>query len=203
MQMQTVAVDHAIYINAVEDGDFSVSLYRDLLTDIEDNAVGQIWVDQGPSLSQHRNHMTALALAPWREYDLVLKIDDDDIYRANYVADCIVDLQRHRWDLSGSYSDGLINGHRWHREARLTDLGLQEEDLQHGVPRMMPSTYAFSARGIAHIHDTFDDINGWEDPKWRQSIAANRSLRVHVRERSNFTFNVHGANISVGGHFEP
>lgn len=203
MQVQTVAVDHAVYINAAADDDYAACLYEDLLADIRPHATRRLWVAQGPTLSQHRNHMAALTLAPWRDYDLVLKIDDDDIYRANYVADCVADFEAHRWDLSGSHSEGLINGHRWHAQTRLTDLGMQAEDIRCGVPKMMPSTYAFSAKGIAFIHDVFDDIHGWEDARWRQAIARDPALRVHVRERSNFTFNVHGANVSVANHLEP
>jgi hypothetical protein len=141
MRSQTYPVDHSIYLNGEED---TRELYDDLRSP-------HLFLQFGPTATQHDNHVHSLTKVPYQSYDLFCKIDDDDIYRTDYIEGVVADYLRHRWDYSGSYSDGIIKGRRWLRQERWRSLGLTDFDRRLGVVEVMPPTVAFSRPGIKCI----------------------------------------------------
>ena len=104
IQQQTYPVDHVIYINHPDAQDRSDPYnYISLLEDIAPQH-GTITIRYGRSGTQQFNHLQALALAAHDDYDLFLKIDDDDVYRRNYVRNVALDQQKNAWDVSGAHS---------------------------------------------------------------------------------------------------
>jgi predicted O-methyltransferase YrrM len=197
MRSQSYAVDHSIYINGDE---HPGTLYDDLLDD-------HLFVRFGPSSSQHDNYVSAIETAPYGCYDLFCKIDDDDVYRLNYIEEIVADFRSHRWDFSGTHSDGRINGWQWLGNSASRGGGLMTglcDSL--GLEEVMPPTMAFSRQGIECIRSlgTVPVPNNveWEmqrneDMAWVRTLAAS-GLRQGVRAESNFIYHIHGANLSTG-----
>jgi hypothetical protein len=206
MQRQTHSVDHAIFVNSEysdEPGDppavfDSTSLrYDALLEEAASGGAGRVFLGYGKSGSFHENYKAALALANLDDYDLFLKVDDDDIYMRNYAADVVADFVANRWDYSGTHTQGMLNGRRWSPDDLHEDLGLDFEDLDLGVPCIMPPTMALSRRAL-DVGLASEDLDLFDDIQWRRAIARRRDLVMAVRRDRNFVYNIHGENASTG-----
>jgi len=203
MQLQNYDLDHAIFINYI-DGERDNSSARDYFLFIKDVNIrnkNNIFLDYGKYADMHSNNLRAIELSDIDNYDLFLKIDDDDIYQSNYVHDVVEDYLRFGWDYSGSHSDGILNGSRWYPDDKKTDLGLSKKDVELGVIPIMPPTAAFSRRAIKKIMQ-LEPFDGFDDVGWRKHLAADNEMKCHVREKSNFIYNIHGANVSTGSWLE-
>jgi hypothetical protein len=141
--------------------------------------------------------MRSLGLANLDDYDLFLKVDDDDIYLRSYVAEVVADFVANRWDFSGTHSHGLLNGRRWLPEYRQEDLGVEFEDLELQVPCIMPPTIALSRRAL-DVALASEDQGLFDDIQWRRAIARRRELVMAHRSDRNFVYNIHGENASTG-----
>ena len=69
----------------------TISLYRDLIND-------RLFLSYGKKLHQHINHMEAVKKINIEDYDLFLKIDDNDIYRRHYVKHIVSDFEENKWN---------------------------------------------------------------------------------------------------------
>ena len=185
MRDQSHPVDHAVYLNGDDDT-------RALFDDLQRPG---LFLRFGPSLSQHENYANALLAADIDAYDLFCKIDDDDLYRLDYIATVVADFERHRWDYSGTHSTGVVVGRRWLPDLQLRSLGLLAPDHEAGVIEVMPPTMAFSRRALDRVLSA--PSGAYEDIAWRRAIAG-AGLQQSVRAVSNFTYNVHGQNVSTG-----
>ena len=147
MLQQTYPIDHAIYVNSPDNCDSHCSsrAYKRILADLNELRVK---VTYGPTRSPHGNYLAAIDQICIEHYDLFLKIDDDDIYFSNYVADVVNDFELRAWDYSGSASDGHLNGHRL-IDNSFQSLGLADEDLELGIPEIMPPTLASLAQSTS------------------------------------------------------
>lgn len=195
MRCQSYPVDHAIYINGEVDT-------RELYDDLQGR---RLFMNFGPPCSKHKNYVHSLSVLPYELYDLFCKVDDDDVYRTNYIEGVVRDFLRYRWDCSGTWSNGVIKGKRWLPQERWSSLGISAFDRQLGVIDVMPPTFAFSRRGIECILGLVDDAESieldWqpgdhEDVLWRRAIAR-AGLERHVREESDFSYHIHGRNVST------
>ena len=81
-------------------------------------------------------------------------------------------------------------------------LGLADEDLELGIPEIMPPTLALSRRALRAVLDVEDD-GQWEDVLWRRHLAKIDGLKMSVRPRSNFVYNIHGRNASTASWLTP
>ena len=204
LQRQSYPIDHAIYVNSPEeDLRPQTTLYYDaLLDDLRNHAAGKILIEYGKSKSYHENYSHALKMIDIDDYDLFLKIDDDDIYFSSYVKDIVDDFVVNRWDHSGAYSCGLLNGHRWHPEKIQKDLGLGQADLDLNIPGSMSSSSAFSRKAIRIILEMQGSDN-FEDIQWRRILAQTPNVVMAIRDDSNFVYNIHGGNVSTGTWLQP
>jgi hypothetical protein len=192
MQRQTHPVDHVVYLN----GDPSAAaLTADLVGPTTRISVG-------PNLDQHSNHMAALAMAG--DSDLYFKIDDDDLYRPDYVRH-VVDAYDGTWDYSAGYSDGIVFGSEFRRGV-LHSLCVDptQEEVRKGVVMYMPSTLVLNPTGLSVIRGLSDDEvdHAYEDIVWRNRLwdsDARFFLRSDPVFTRDFTYVVHGANISTSG----
>jgi hypothetical protein len=201
MRQQTYPVDHCIYINHPEAGASSDHYnYISLLMDLVPQQ-GRLLLRYGRSGTQQFNHMQALRLADLNQYDLFLKIDDDDVYRQDYVQRVVDDYLAHAWDFSGGASQGILDGPKWGRRNRCTHLGMEPEDLRIGVAKMMPSSYAFSRKALALIQEVPGDQTVNEDILWRRLLTANAEIKTCFREKSRMAYHLHGKNFSTCDSF--
>ncbi len=192
MAVQTYPLDYAIYINSplYRKGDNTAD-YRSLLTDLREHFPGKLWLDYGPSMHQHFNHMNALRQADIEQYDLFLKIDDDDIYRVDYVERVVRDRQATPHDVSAQHSRGAIFGIKWFPE--FTKKGV-------GGKNGLPATLGFSRRGIREIMSLDGKTPYWEDRYWGEHIRNNTDLVRRIRPvAGTHHMVVHGENTTVGG----
>lgn len=201
IQQQTYPVDHVIYINHPDAQDRSDPYnYISLLEDIAPQH-GTITIRYGRSGTQQFNHLQALALAAHDDYDLFLKIDDDDVYRRNYVRNVALDQQKNDWDFSGTHAQGLIDGPRWGKLNRVSQLGMEPEDIRLGVAEMMPSSYSFNQKALNVIREIPVSINANEDILWRRKLNTDETIKVHVRKQSGMAYHLHGKNVSTWDSF--
>jgi hypothetical protein len=203
MQHQSYPVDHVIYVNSQgeQTGSITSLNYGVLLEDLCRGCEGRLNIAYGRSGTYHQNCLNALRLAQLEDYDLFLKVDDDDIYLKDYVLGVVTDFEKNRWDYSGSCSRGHLNGYRWKPDAIMRGLGLAEQDFALGIPDVMPPTTAFSRRAIGAVLTLKD--NGSSDAQWRRHLARVPGLIMRVRDDRNFIYNVHGGNISTASWYKP
>jgi hypothetical protein len=201
MRAQTYPVDHSVYLNGAED---HRPLYDDLASD-------RLFLQFGPAFTQHRNYLAAINAVRLEDYDLFCKIDDDDVYRVDYLEGVVADFLRYHWDYSGSHSDGFIRGTRWLGDENRAGLGPQSDiDKELGAIYIMPPTAAFSRRGVECIRGldfASPPAEPWlgaanEDAAWGRSIAR-AGLAARVRGSSRFTYHVHGGNVSTAHWLDP
>jgi hypothetical protein len=148
------------------------------------------------------------------DYDLFCKIDDDDVYRVDYIEGVVTDFLQYRWDYSGSHSDGCIRGTRWLGDENCAGLGPHSDtDRELGAIYIMPPTAAFSRRavecirGLNHTSPPAElqlgtAIEANEDVAWGRTIAR-AGLAARVRGSSRFTYHVHGGNVSTAHWLNP
>mgnify|MGYP006411682363 CR=1 FL=1 len=197
MAMQSVIVDHAIFINTKDPSNHRKN-YISLLDDIDPNHA--LFLGFGQSTAPHHNHCIAMELSDrLDEYDIILKIDDDDVYRHTYVEEVLKSYDEHNWDFSGSHSDGILNKSERYEHTRHESLGLNERDIELGVPEMMPNSFALSKRAVKAVRnlDIPHDEFVFEDVIWRQFLVESSEFKVVKREVSGVTYNIHGLNNSI------
>lgn len=197
IQDQTYPCDHAVFLNhpgaaSKQDPHNFLGLIRQSVL----HPVSNLYLSFGASGRQHYNYMAAVKSAPYHNYHLFLKIDDDDFYSDEYVAECVQDWVANKWDFSGCASEGYMEHGLWHGGARLKSLGLNARDLELGVIHMMPPTYALSAAAMVEVMRIKDDGEHYEDMQWRWAIAGHQSLRMARRNACEFSYQVHNHNFS-------
>jgi hypothetical protein len=204
LQRQSYPIDHAIYVNSLEEESASrTSLhYGALLHDLCNDTSSKILIKYGKSKTPHENYASALKMINIDDYDLFLKIDDDDIYFRSYVKDIVDDFVANRWDHSGSYSCGLLNGYRWYPEKIQKNLGFGQVDLDLNLPESMPSSSAFSRKAIRIILEVQETKN-FEDIQWRRILAQTPNIVMALRNDRNFVYNIHGGNVSTATWLQP
>jgi len=199
MQRQSYPVDHVIYVNSPEEqtGSHTTLNYGTLLNDLCCNTEFSTTIAYGPSGTYHQNYLNAIRLANVGDYDLFLKVDDDDVYLKDYVLGVVKDFKQYRWDFSGSFSQGHLNGYRWKPAVMLRGLGLDAEGADTGIPNTMPPTTALSRKALRELLAIKDNGN-FEDIQWRRHLAQIPGIVMRTRDERNFIYNIHGGNASTG-----
>ena len=196
MRLQTYPIHQAVYINWSN----AVSLperwdYRKLFSEMD--LQNRVTFECGESMTLHENYMKALRAVDWTDFDLFLKIDDDDIYRPSYVQNIVESYLDKNWDFSGSYAFSKIEGKELKWGIGCKSLGLKDSDISLGVPEMMPGTYAFSQKGMRLLEALPNFSSEWEDVIWRQILVSNATIHTFVRpDMRDYIYNIHGENVS-------
>lgn len=147
----------------------------------------------------HFNNMTAIKqLKTYEDYDLFIKMDDDDIYKANYVQ-TIVDAFKAdpTIDIVSSKINYQLNGNRLVYNTKGYDNlgGNPGESTYH-----MPMTFAFNKKAFNIIKDLdYNDMIGYDDMVWRIHWEAHGLKHVAVENDDNIIWHVHGKNTSTAG----
>lgn len=193
MVTQTYPIDCCVYINSNLNEPDKTD-YSSLLDDIKPAKGHRLFIKYGESFHQHKNHIEALSQINVDDYDLFLKIDDDDVYRLTYVNDIVEDFILNKWDLSGEFSNGVINGAQWRKEQVNKNMGLDEGSKDVG----MAATWALSRKAIKAVISLNGDTPYFEDRYWKDHLEGNKRFKLHLRNspNNNYHYIVHGKNTS-------
>ncbi|MDC0036994.1 hypothetical protein OAJ27_01960 [bacterium] len=195
MQQQTYPLDHAVYLNSPEykSPDTDPHNYMSLVDDIVITKGKKIHIGYGPTASHHKNHMAALTLVNWEDYDLFFKVDDDDVYRSTYIQDAVTHFQEHQWDFSGEISHGHILKDSWNKTVHI---GKIKQSKKNTVEKnFLAPAFSFSKKSMKMIMG-IKNISGPEDVVWNKYLQEAKNIKTMVRPDLNFTYHIHDNNIS-------
>ncbi len=181
-------------VNIVSDGGKDqnfLPLYDDLLDD-------KLIVTKGNNNFIHFNNMIAIKSVPdYNDYDVFIKMDDDDIYKKDYVKNIVELFQSNPdVDIVSTRINHQLNGIQMFSN----DLGY---DSLGGNPNNstyhMPMTFAFNKKAFDCIVNTPpNEVNWNDDLMWRYKWEDAGLKHVAVDNREQIIWHIHGKNISTG-----
>lgn len=187
-------------INITHDID-NVQNYHPLINDIY--APGKMGIITTNNDHTHFNNMMAIKqFADFESYDLFIKMDDDDIYKSNYVQN-IVDMftQDPTIDIVSTKIKRQLNGYKVYVGEKLFDnLGANPP----GTDYHMPMTFAFNKRAFDAIKNLqHKDKFGHDDMMWRMHWEAHKYKHVAVNNENEIIWHIHGKNVSSSRLLKP
>lgn len=177
-------ITHTINITSENPLD-ALTLINDLVTD---------YVILTKNSHTHFNNMAAIkAVDDYEDYDVFIKMDDDDIYKADYVKNIVTFFETHPdVDIVSSEIQFQLNG----TDVYLTnakDLGGNAD-----VEYRMPMTYAFNKKALdAIINLEEKDMFGFDDMIWRIIWRAYGLKHAVVDNAEEIIWHIHGNNVST------
>ena len=142
----------------------------------------------------HFNNMTAIkAVDDYQDYDLFIKMDDDDVYKADYVKNIITFFEKNSdVDIVSSEIKFQLNGTEVYL-VNAKDLGGNMD-----VEYRMPMTYAFNKKALnAIINLEKKDMFGFDDMTWRIIWKAYKLKHAIVGNSQEVIWHIHGKNVST------
>jgi glycosyltransferase involved in cell wall biosynthesis len=179
-------------VNIVSDGGKDqnfLPLYDDLLDD-------KLIVTKGNNNFIHFNNMIAIKSVPnYDEYDVFIKMDDDDIYKKDYVKNIMDFFQANPdVDIVSSRINHQLNG---------IQMVSGNYDSLGGNPNSstyhMPMTFAFNKKAFDCIVNTPpNEVNWNDDLMWRYKWEDAGLKHMAVDNQEQIIWHIHGKNISTG-----
>lgn len=166
---------------------FSEIVYDDLYSD-------KLIINDFANSHTHFNNINVMKAVPdYEDYDIYIKMDDDDVYKANYVKSIVEFFKANPdTDIVSSNIVTQINGENVYL-GQYSDLG----NLYSGDYRM-PMTYAFNKKAFNAIKNLESkDISGYDDMTWRMHWNAHRLKASVVNNEYNIVWHIHGDNTST------
>jgi len=147
----------------------------------------------------HFNNIKAMkAVDDYESYDLFIKMDDDDIYKSNYVQNIVDKFNSDSTiDTVSTKIRNQLNGFRIYTEEPIFDsLGGNPGNSNYH----MPMTFAFNKRAFDAIKNLEQkDVFGYDDMMWRMHWEAHGLKHVAVENEDEIIWHVHGKNVSTSG----
>jgi cellulose synthase/poly-beta-1,6-N-acetylglucosamine synthase-like glycosyltransferase len=180
-------------VNIVSDGGKDqnfLPLYDDLLDD-------KLIVTKGNNNQIHINEVIAIKSVPdYNDYDVFVKMDDDDIYKKDYVKNIIELFQANPdVDIVSSRINHQLNGiQMFSNDLGYDNLGGNPNNsLYH-----MPMTFAFNKKALdAIINIPLHEVGWNDDMLWRYKWEDNNLKHMAVDNREDCIWHIHGKNIST------
>jgi len=175
--------------------------YTPVYEDLIPNCIGKdggknININYQPRDSQHHNYLNTIKQAGslLADIDYVVKWDDDDIHKSNYLS--TINKVIHYNPGHNIYSfklSTLINNYH---------LRLGDYHNLGGMPDCagMPNTLVFDKQAVKAILD-LKDVSGFEDSAWVNHWY-DIGLTFFLGHTDNFIWHIHGENISTGDWVE-
>jgi hypothetical protein len=142
----------------------------------------------------HFNNMAAIkAVDDYESYDLFIKMDDDDVYKQNYVYNIMSFFTNNPdVDIVSSEVKLQLNG---------TDVYLANAKNLGGngkVDYKMPMTFAFNKKALdAIINLEEKHLVGGDDMTWRMIWDAHGLKHAPVDNSEEIIWHIHGKNVST------
>jgi len=151
-------------------------------------------VNHSPNNHTHPNNMFAIKSVPnFMEYDYFLKMDNDDIYKTNYVENIVNFFEANpNIDITSTRITYHLNGCDLYKGS-WDNFGANPE----GSHYHMPMTFAFTRKALESIIG-LTNIYGFDDMMWRDAWDKDGLKHKPVLNDSEVIWNVHGGNVSTG-----
>lgn len=184
--------EYSVKINI--DFDNEKDNYEKLLKDFSTDS--RLKITYGKNESQQNNYISSIN-SLYNNHDLLIKIDDDDIYHRNYLK-CGIDLfEKSNADIISFTSFIHINNKKIYD--KMEGIGLWKGDHNAQIKFGMPPTYFFNQRAFDLIKNLTNQdirkIHTFEDAAWR-TVWRKNNLKSLVYDNNIFTYHIHGNNIS-------
>ena len=145
----------------------------------------------------HFNNMLAIKqFEDYDTYDVFIKMDDDDVYKSEYVETIVNAFKADPTiDIVSSKIAYQLNGHKMYYSPDGYDSlgGNPGNSTYH-----MPMTFAFNKKAFNVIKDLQQkDACGHDDLMWRMHWEAHGLKHVAVNNNDNVIWHVHGKNVST------
>lgn len=171
---------------------------------VEDLFSKKLIIDDGRVNEKiHINHLTAIRNVPnYQEYDLFVKVDDDDVYKKNYIKN-IVDFFRENThvDITSTEIIYQLNGSKLIGNINLySDLGGNPGDSDY----KMPMTFAFNRKAL-QLLEYFPEKNilhNNDDLLWRDIWVNNSLVHEPLDNSEEIIWHIHGKNTSTAGFLQ-
>jgi len=140
---------------------------------------------------QHFNHLRAIQNVPnYEDFDIFVKIDDDDIYKKDYIKNIVNFFETNDVDVVSSKILYQLNG-TIVRKFEANNLGGNPENCDF----KMPPTIAFNLKALKQI-ENLTNIFGFEDNMWRDVWCGNCKI-AEMDNTENIIWHIHGRNVST------
>lgn len=178
-------------VNIVSDGGKDqnfLPLYDDLLDD-------KLIVNKGNNNFIHFNNMIAIKSVPnYNEYDVFIKMDDDDVYKKDYVKNIMDFFQANPdVDIVSSRINHQLNGIQMVL-GNYNNLGGNPNNSTYH----MPMSFAFNKKAfdcIANIPP--NEVGANDDLLWRYKWEDSGLKHMAVDNQEQIIWHIHGKNIST------
>lgn len=153
-----------------------------------------------PNLNQHDNYLYPILQTDYKKYNIFVKIDDDDIYKPDYLAKSLAAFTKYKCDIISSNTKYQINNHKIYTGKFDNVAGHWHQDLKSAIKFGMPFSYIFNRRCLNILLQTTSQelcaIHPFEDAGWRTKWREN-NIKSHVIQNSeDLIYHIHGHNIS-------
>jgi hypothetical protein len=151
------------------------------------------------SINSHTHFNNMAAIKQFRNYDtydVFIKMDDDDVYKAPYVENIVNMFESDSTiDIVSSQIRYQLNGYKLNEgEEPYDNLGGNPGNSDYH----MPMTFAFNKRAFDVIKDLEQkDVFGYDDMMWRMHWEAHGLKHSTVDNTEEIIWHIHGKNVST------
>jgi len=178
-------------INVTYNDQSEVENYDILFHDLKrDN----LFITFNKNLHNHINYMNSIRAVPdYLNYDIYIKIDDDDIHLSKYVETIVEFFKNQSIDVVSSGVKYQLNGNLMIvNNSGWGTLGGNPE----GSNFKMPMTFAFNRKAL-DVLLTIDNPNKLSGKLWRRLWHESGMIHKIIDIRENLIWHIHGANITT------
>lgn len=177
-------------INIVSNNLSDLDNYNYLFDDLDMN---RIKITYNLNMDQQKNHMVAIKQTECMKFDVFAKIDDDDIYKKNYIKNIIETfLLDSSIDIISSRVNSQLNGF-YIRRGNWGSLGANPINSNYAVP----ATFAFNNKALSFITDLELSKRSFADLIWRNAWNENNLNHKLIDNNENYIWHIHGKNVST------
>ena len=152
------------------------------------------------NLEQHENYIYPIIQNNYEEYDIFIKIDDDDIYKSNYIETILTKYNKYKCDVLSCNIKTEINNNRIINGKFDNVGGYWHGDLESNIQFGMPFTYVFNNKALNIIlqynSQQLKAIHPFEDVGWRTKWREHNITSKVLQDSDLAIYNIHGKNIS-------
>ena len=171
--------------------------YQSLLKEFNDDP--RIVLSYTQNSTQHENYLKPIIQVGRDNYNLYIKIDDDDIYQAKYLETMIAFYKKSKKDIISCSLNRSINGQRV-KFGKFDSIGTWGPDTESKIKFGMPCTYVFNQSALNILlkisPKNISAVHIFEDPVWRQEWRKAGLTSAIMQDADIAIYHIHGKNSS-------